>query len=104
MKQHSFDKFINTEKNSKKKEAFRQEKKKWKEEKKKKYEERNTRSETRNPKLKMEKTVNSKLRAQTPEFKNQQTYEMPLNKFIAHAGVCGRREAAELVKEGKIKV
>ena len=37
---------------------------------------------------------------------NQQpvTGEMPLNKFIAHAGVCGRREAAELVKEGKIKV
>lgn len=29
---------------------------------------------------------------------------MPLNKFIAHGGVCGRREAAELVKEGKVTV
>ena len=29
---------------------------------------------------------------------------MPLNKFIAHAGICGRREAAELVKEGKVTV
>ena len=29
---------------------------------------------------------------------------MPLNKFVAHAGICGRREAAELVKEGKIQV
>jgi 23S rRNA pseudouridine2605 synthase len=29
---------------------------------------------------------------------------MPLNKFIAHAGVCGRREAAELVKGGKVVV
>ena len=29
---------------------------------------------------------------------------MPLNKFIAHAGVCGRREAAELVKDGKVTV
>jgi 23S rRNA pseudouridine2605 synthase len=29
---------------------------------------------------------------------------MPLNKFIAHAGVCGRREAAEFVKEGKVQV
>ncbi|MEO8172388.1 MAG: pseudouridine synthase [Sediminibacterium sp.] len=29
---------------------------------------------------------------------------MPLNKYIAHAGVCGRREAAELVKEGKVTV
>ena len=29
---------------------------------------------------------------------------MPLNKYIAHAGICGRREAAEMVKEGKVKV
>ncbi|MCB0700621.1 MAG: rRNA pseudouridine synthase [Chitinophagales bacterium] len=29
---------------------------------------------------------------------------MPLNKYIAHCGVCSRREAADLVKEGKIKV
>lgn len=30
--------------------------------------------------------------------------QMPLNKFIAHAGVCGRREAADLVKDGKVTV
>lgn len=30
--------------------------------------------------------------------------EMPLNKFIAYAGICGRREAAELVKDGKVTV
>ncbi|MDI9364907.1 MAG: pseudouridine synthase [Flavobacterium sp.] len=30
--------------------------------------------------------------------------EMPLNKFIAHAGVCGRREAAELVKQRLVTV
>ena len=29
---------------------------------------------------------------------------MPLNKFIAHSGECSRREAAELVKKGKVKV
>jgi 23S rRNA pseudouridine2605 synthase len=29
---------------------------------------------------------------------------MPLNKYIAHAGVCGRREAAEMVKAGKVTV
>lgn len=29
---------------------------------------------------------------------------MPLNKFIAHCGVCSRRDAAALVKEGKVKV
>lgn len=29
---------------------------------------------------------------------------MPLNKFVAHAGICSRRDAAELVKSGKISV
>jgi 23S rRNA pseudouridine2605 synthase len=29
---------------------------------------------------------------------------MPLNKFIAHAGICSRRDAAELVKDGKVVV
>lgn len=29
---------------------------------------------------------------------------MPLNKFIAHAGICARRDAAELVKSGKVVV
>ncbi len=30
--------------------------------------------------------------------------EMPLNKFVAHAGVCGRREAAQMVKDGFVTV
>jgi 23S rRNA pseudouridine2605 synthase len=30
--------------------------------------------------------------------------QMPLNKYIAHAGTCGRREAAELVKSGSVTV
>ncbi|MDE3126312.1 MAG: rRNA pseudouridine synthase, partial [Bacteroidota bacterium] len=29
---------------------------------------------------------------------------MPLNKFLAHAGICGRREAAELIKAGQVTV
>lgn len=36
------------------------------------------------------------------EILNQQL--MPLNKFLAHSGISGRREAAEIVKEGKVKV
>jgi 23S rRNA pseudouridine2605 synthase len=31
-------------------------------------------------------------------------HSMPLNKYIAHCGVCSRRDAAILVKDGKIKV
>ncbi|MBC7552717.1 MAG: rRNA pseudouridine synthase [Taibaiella sp.] len=29
---------------------------------------------------------------------------MPLNKYLAHSGVCSRREAAEVIKDGKVKV
>lgn len=41
-----------------------------------------------------------------PETGNrqQETEQMPLNKYVAHSGVCGRREAAELVKQGKVTV
>lgn len=35
---------------------------------------------------------------------NTAAEQMPLNKFIAHCGVCGRREAAELVKKGVVFV
>jgi 23S rRNA pseudouridine2605 synthase len=30
--------------------------------------------------------------------------QMPLNKYIAHGGICSRRDAAMLVKEGKVTV
>ena len=55
----------------------------------------NSTPETHNPK------PGSDSKLQTP---NATSEIMPLNKFIAHAGVCGRREAAELVKEGKVTV
>ena len=43
--------------------------------------------------------------ANSPEARTSDSPDqMPLNKFIAHAGVCGRREAAELVKDGKVTV
>ncbi len=37
-------------------------------------------------------------------FTEAAKYPMPLNKFIAHSGECSRRDAAELVKQGKAKV
>ncbi|MGC8751471.1 pseudouridine synthase [Hydrotalea sp.] len=39
----------------------------------------------------------------TNELANQQT-PMPLNKFLAHAGICGRREAADIIKLGQVTV
>jgi len=121
---HVFDKFINTEKNSKKKEGIRQEKHKWKEDKKKKFEEAQPyektgkqhgfKSETINPKYqRQDKKQDGFKKANTKSPTNktlpfsadkEDPSQMPLNKFIAYAGVCGRREAAELVKAGKVKV
>jgi 23S rRNA pseudouridine2605 synthase len=117
---HAFDRFINQEKNSKKKEVIKQEKRKWKDEKKKKYEEKNKRNDVRGSQhtIKDSKTLDksSGFKKHDPQSKfkgekhavatndKQFESEMPLNKFIAYAGVCGRREAAILVKEGKVKV
>ena len=41
-----------------------------------------------------------------PETTNPkaETGSMPLNKFIAHAGICSRRDAVEIVKAGKVIV
>ena len=41
--------------------------------------------------------ADAKARVQEPD-------QMPLNKFIAHSGVCSRRDAAELIKQGKVQV
>ncbi len=122
----NFDKFANQKKGSAVKEAFRQEKKRIKTEaraageelRKKKIEKargipsdapvsKNTPS-PRKGRSENPKHPTSNTQPQTPNSKpqtpNPVTDLMPLNKFIAHAGVCGRREAAELVKEGKVTV
>jgi len=39
-----------------------------------------------------------------PSLPEQQAPQMPLNKYIAHSGISGRREAAELVKSGEVTV
>lgn len=37
-------------------------------------------------------------------FENKETDIMPLNKFLAHAGVCARREAVNIIKNGDVTV
>lgn len=132
MSKKPFEKFINPKlEGAKKKEAIRQQKRKLKEEarqrgealrrkeaekyqavgtkygnapeqrvsksiQKKQPTGKNTKYEERGTKAETESAPTHK--TPTP------TVEMPLNKFIAHAGVSGRREAAELVKQGKVTV
>jgi 23S rRNA pseudouridine2605 synthase len=85
-----FDKFFPKKSNAAKKEQFRQEKKKWKKEREEYFEKK------RNPK--------SDVRSQISDLRPPTSGIMPLNKFIAHSGVCSRRDAAELVKKGNVKV
>jgi 23S rRNA pseudouridine2605 synthase len=100
-KSSHFDKFTKKKSNAAIKEEFRQEKKKFKKEReeyfdKKKAEARSQRSATSGQA--------SGAVPQTPIPRPQTSELMPLNKFIAHAGVSGRREAAEMVKKGLVKV
>lgn len=110
----NFEKFINKEsKGAKKKEEFRQAKRQMKAERREagrlahlekmaklngtfvpKENERTSKKLLKGKENKVEKIANDK----------PSNEPMPLNKFIAHAGVCGRREAAELIKQSHITV
>jgi 23S rRNA pseudouridine2605 synthase len=93
-KSNNFQKFSAKSSNAARKEQFKQEKRKWKKEREELFEKK--RSEARGQKLEA-KSATSVLRPVSSDV-------MPLNKFIAHCGVSSRRDAAELVKQGKVKV
>jgi len=94
-KTDNFSKFYNKKSNSAVKEQFRQEKKAAKKERE----------------LAIEKRFEEKRRSRlTPQHKTGISAGspgqdvLPLNKYIAHSGICSRRDAAELVKQGKASV
>jgi 23S rRNA pseudouridine2605 synthase len=97
MANHSFEKFINKAvSGAKKKEAIKQQKRKLRQEKREKI-------EKTKPEIKDTRNRERKLQLDT-ESRKSEIAAMPLNKFIAHAGICARREAAEIVKQGKAQV
>ncbi len=130
MSQTPFQKFQKKKKNSVVKEEFRQEKKKYRKERnaffdKKKEEEYQARLAKKkgmatvaadNTKGKVPgEIIKDKPRGaakSTPQKSakaaaandNVPTGIMPLNKFMAHCGVCSRRDAVELIAAGKVKV
>jgi 23S rRNA pseudouridine2605 synthase len=114
-----FDKFTKKKSNAAIKEQFKQEKRKIKKEREAYFEEsRKAKNEKRNfgsglrrneaPAINKghSQTTHKEDPSKSPGFSAQRAVPslMPLNKFIAHAGVCGRREAAEIVKKGLVKV
>lgn len=105
---HSFGKFAAKKSNAAIKEQFKQEKRKVKREREEYFDEKRRQS-SRTP---LEK---SDVRSRKSEAGNQKTSQfpnsaisksslMPLNKYIAHSGVAARREAAEMVRKGLVKV
>ncbi len=123
MSQAPFQKFVAKKKNSVVKEEFRQEKKKAIKERrdyfeKKKKEEYELRMQKRGQAVKpptgknpitdnkqeagakAKETTNSK-----PQTVSKPVTEaMPLNKYIAHCGICSRRDAVALITNGKVTV
>jgi 23S rRNA pseudouridine2605 synthase len=100
-KSSPFDKFSKRKSNAAIKEQFRQEKRKVKKERAEFFD--NKKREERA--LKAGAGKNYAVSPITPVIKKPEVEGlMPLNKYIAHAGICGRREAAEIVKKGIVKV
>ena len=130
MSQSPFQKFQKKKKNSVIKEEFRQEKKKYRkdrnaffeEKKKEEYQARQAKKggmatkaadAIKGKPAPAEKTDKPRGAAKTPATKspkaiaandNAPTGIMPLNKFMAHCGVCSRRDAVELINAGKVKI
>ncbi len=112
----NFDKFSNKKRGAAVKEEYRQEKKKAKVESRLAGEAARQRKKDIARGIAVEPVGNNK-RGPKPTFKKQTASigkvtasadivheQMHLNKYIAHSGACGRREAAELVKAGNITV
>jgi 23S rRNA pseudouridine2605 synthase len=99
-----FDKFSKKKSNAAIKEQFKQEKRKWKKEREDFFEKKKQ-AAAGSRQSAMGNRQSAKNQPQ-PVTTNQrpETGDMPLNKFIAHCGICSRRDAAELVKLGKVRV
>ena len=96
-KSSPFDKFIKKKSNAAIKEGFRQEKKKIKKERAEYFDKKRAEQRVQQADPAQKQSQPSITRPQTTEL-------MPLNKYISHAGISGRREAAEIVKKGIVKV
>lgn len=79
-----------------KKEQFRQEKKKLTKERKEFFEKK---------RIEAKGAAGQDVKAaQKPTLTRAVEEKMPLNKYIAHSGICSRRDAVDIIKTGKVKV
>ena len=96
-----FDKFAKRKSNAAIKEEFKQEKRKLKKVREEYFEKKKVEVRAQRAGLGIK---GAGIPLPPTIIKPESTGQMPLNKFIAHSGICGRREAAELIKKGIVKV
>ncbi len=127
MSQQPFKKFINPKNNAAVKEKFRQEKKAAKKERaaaiNQRFEEKRAmraagasgsspvaaKTEDKRQKYPQQKTngkapARQSMQVNKPGGSKSKSEEMPLNKYIAHCGVCSRRDAIPIIRDGKVTV
>lgn len=102
---NQFSRF-NKKSNAAVKEQFKQEKRKYKKEREEFFNKQ--KAEKFGVKGKEHGTNNAtKDSANKPQPSNpkpETSDQMPLNKFISHSGICSRRDAADMIRQGKVKV
>jgi 23S rRNA pseudouridine2605 synthase len=97
-KASGFEKFIKPKKGSALKEQLRQDKKKWKKEREEFFNKKRAEANNANNRTGAE-SIN-----RSPSIQRKTEEQMPLNKYIAHSGLCSRRDAVDIIKTGKVKV
>jgi 23S rRNA pseudouridine2605 synthase len=100
---NNFDKFTKRKSNAAIKEQFKQEKRKVKKEREEYFDKKKAEARAQSAGGNRQQGVGGR-QASAPNIPAAPSGQMPLNKFIAHAGVCARRDAADMVKKGLVKV
>lgn len=118
MSQSPFQKFVGKKKNSVIKENILKERREYKKERKEFFEKKKAeeyqqrqlkRGEAVKPATANEQRPTTNVKPSTATVKPQTvtkpvTEAMPLNKYIAHCGICSRRDAVDLITKGKVTV
>lgn len=100
----NFGKFSNKISNAAKKEKFKAEKRLVRKEREQFFEQKKAESRARLAPANQQATPKGQAPAPAAHQRKETDERMPLNKFIAHAGVAARREAADMVRKGLVKV
>jgi 23S rRNA pseudouridine2605 synthase len=102
---NNFGKFAKKKSNAAIKEQFKQEKRKDKKEREAFFDQKKAEARQRlTPNVNQQSGKKGQAPAPVSHLRKESDELMPLNKYIAHSGVAARREAAELVKQGLVKV